>query len=185
MLEEWRKVPGFGGHYEASSLGRVRAIDRVVVKKNRWGNLIEQHYASRVLSPNAVKYGYLNVHIGVDGKKIVISVHRLVLLAFVGYAPDGCEACHNNGIASDNRPENLRWDTHFNNNQDRKNIGHYAVGEKHPMAKFTPEQVIAIKTGAVTKRQAMAEFGISNSQHHRIRAGQSWAHLNKDPEEKA
>ena len=92
------------------------------------------------------------------------------------------EACHNNGVASDNRIDNLRWDTHHNNNQDRKTHGTYAKGEKHHMAKLTPEQALAIRRRDVTKKQAMRDFGISNSQHHRIMTGKSWSHLGTDAE---
>lgn len=45
-------------------------------------------------------------------------VHTAVLLAFVGERPEGLEACHNNGIPSDNRLENLRWDTRSSNRRD-------------------------------------------------------------------
>ena len=178
MSEEWKQIPGFGGHYEASTLGRVRVKDRVVTKRHRMGALIEQFYPSHLLkSYCGDKWGHQYVTIGVDNKALKIGVHRMVLLAFVGEPPSGCEGCHNNGDPSDNRPENLRWDTHFNNNQDRKNAGHYASGKNHPMAKLTPDQVIAIRTRAVTKKEAMWKYGISNSQHHRIMKGESWSHL--------
>jgi hypothetical protein len=36
---------------------------------------------------------------------------ELVLTAFVGSRPSGLEGCHRNGDPTDNRLENLRWDT--------------------------------------------------------------------------
>jgi hypothetical protein len=170
MDETWKAIPGFGGHYEASSLGRIRTKERVVEKRHKTGKLMLQVYPGRILKQcRADRWGHLVVHIG--------AVHRLVLLAFVGPCPDGMEACHNNGNASDNRQENLRWDTHHNNNQDRRTHGTYAKGEAHPMAKLTSDQVLGIRSGAITKRQALHDLGISNSQHHRIKTRQSWAHL--------
>lgn len=178
MKEEWRQIPGFGGHYEASNLGNIRVKDRIITKRHRTGVLIKQKYKGRDLKPHrADKWGHLAVSLGIDKVDTMIGVHRLVLMAFVGPCPDGMEACHNNGIAWDNRIENLRWDTHYNNNQDRKAHGNYKKGEKHHMAKYTPEQVMAIKTKAVSKREAMQQFGISNSQHHRIMVGKAWSHL--------
>jgi hypothetical protein len=178
MDEIWKAIPGFGGHYEASSLGRIRALGRTIIKQHRTGKMMQQFYPGRILSPHrADKWGHLAVNMGVDGTNTHSAVHRLVLLAFAGPCPEGMEACHNNGNASDNRPENLRWDTHHNNNQDRRAHGTYAKGEAHPMAKLTPEQVLGIRSGTITKRQALHELGISNSQHHRIKTGQSWAHL--------
>jgi hypothetical protein len=31
VIEQWKDVPGFGDNYQASTLGRVRAKDRVVL----------------------------------------------------------------------------------------------------------------------------------------------------------
>jgi hypothetical protein len=39
--EEWRAIPGFQGRYEVSSHGRVRSIDRIVVRSNGY------HYTVR------------------------------------------------------------------------------------------------------------------------------------------
>ena len=69
-----------------------------------------QNYKERILSPTKnSKQGYLAVHIGFNKMKYTVSVHKLVLLAFVGKPPKNHEACHNNGIAWDNRIENLRF----------------------------------------------------------------------------
>ena len=51
MGETWKPVPGYGGHYEASSIGRIRSVDRVVVKRHQSGKLIQQKYAGRLLNP--------------------------------------------------------------------------------------------------------------------------------------
>lgn len=183
MEEQWRLIPGFGCHYEASSLGKVRVKDRIISKTNRWGSVSKQFYHGKILKASSVdEYGHMSVRLGVDKKGYTMAVHRLVLMAFVGMPPCGYEACHLNGIASDNRIENLRWDTHYNNNQDRKKAGHYPVGEKHHMAKLTIDQATAIRNRSVTKRQAMKEYGISNSQHHRIMKGESWKHIGTERE---
>lgn len=47
-------------------------------------------------------------------------VHRLVLSAFTGPCPPGMECCHNDGDPSNNRPENLRWDTRSSNARDKR-----------------------------------------------------------------
>lgn len=175
MDEIWKPVPGFGDHYEASSKGNIRAKDRIVTKRHRSGKLIQQRYAQRMLTPcKTDSLGHLVVHIGVDGKKINAAVHRLVLLAFVGIPADGEEACHRNGVAGDNRPDNLRWGSHLSNNQDRVLHGTYLVGEKHKMAKLTEAQVVEIKESGLHYEEVSRRFGISRSQAHRICAGKSW-----------
>ena len=134
-MEIWADIPSYGNHYQASTLGRIRVKDRIV-KKFSWitQSIVEQKYKARLLNPSvADKYGHMAVHLGDKKKKWTVAVHRLVLLAFVGECPKGMECCHNNGIANDNRLENLRWDTHANNNADRKAHGNYKSGKDHHM----------------------------------------------------
>jgi len=142
-MEIWKQVPGYGNFYEASNLGRIRSKNRTVEKFcGLHKKIVKQFYKGRLLNPSkSDKYGHMSVHIGYDKKRISVSVHKLVLLAFVGPAPKGMECCHNNGIASDNRIENLRWDTHTNNNADRKRHGNYPSGKLHHMyGKKMPEE---------------------------------------------
>lgn len=135
MEEIWKNIPDYGDFYMASNLGRIKVKERKIKKFCGLHNkIVEQTYKERVLAATkADKYGHMNVHLGINKEKFVIGVHRLVLFAFVGFPEIGQEGCHNNGIASDNRIENLRWDTHANNNADRKKHGTYPSGKDHPM----------------------------------------------------
>jgi hypothetical protein len=175
MNEIWKPVPGYGDHYEASNLGNIRVKDRTVVRKHSTGGVTNFFYKGRLLKPSkSDKYGHMVIHISVNNKKQNVFVHKMVLLAFVGECPDGMECCHNNGNASDNRPENLRWDTHHQNNQDRKLHGNYAKGEKHPMAKLTLDQVNAIKLSSKTSKELSEQYGIGKSHVWRIKKGECW-----------
>lgn len=174
MNEVWKDVPGFGGHYQASSLGRIRSKDRLVEKRTRHGGVMVQSYKGRLLSLINRK-GYRQVKIGVDGVKMNVSVHTMVLLAFHGPKPEGHEGCHRNGNPADNRECNLRWGTPESNAQDRKDHGNYAIGEQHPMAKLTVDRVRRIRDGRVTCKQAQEDYGISMSQFYRVRRGETWS----------
>lgn len=91
MIEVWKAIPGYGGHYEASSMGRIRVKDRVVEKRSNFagGKVVKQFYKGRMLSPCASdRLGHMSVHIGLEGKKHTASVHSLVLAAFVGPRPE-------------------------------------------------------------------------------------------------
>ena len=67
--------------------------------------------------------------VGIGGTKYI---HRLVLEAFVGPCPEGMETCHNNGVRTDNRLENLRWDTSSANNDDIVKHGrHWLASRSH------------------------------------------------------
>ena len=79
-----------------------------------------------------------------DGPK-TFSVHRLILFAFVGMCPEGMEACHNDGNHQNNCVNNLRWDTHVNNEKDKKRHGTHNEGTRHYGAKLTEDQVREIR----------------------------------------
>jgi hypothetical protein len=113
MTEEWRKIPGYPA-YEVSDTGNVRSFwvraakHTCVTKRPR-----------RVLKQLKVK-GYLHVVLCTEsGERTQITVHSLVLLAFVGPRPEGFEVCHNDGNGTNNRLENLRYDTPRGNALDR------------------------------------------------------------------
>jgi len=175
MDELWKPIPGYGGHYEASDLGNIRVKDRTVTKWHKSGRIITQRYKGRLLTPcKTDQLGHLVVHLGVEKEKYNVGVHRLVLLAFVGIPMDGQEACHNDGVAWNNRADNLRWDSHHENNKDRMRHGTYAKGEKHPMAKFSRQQVELIK--GLSFSEARRRHGISRTHYYRIRNGHCWNH---------
>lgn len=46
-------------------------------------------------------------------------IHRLVLETFLGPAPDGCECDHYDRDPSNNKLENLRWVTHYENMKNK------------------------------------------------------------------
>ena len=112
--EQWLPVPGYEGKYEASSLGRIRSLDHYV---NAGGG--RQRIAKgRVLKPFPANY----YKVSLSGRR-KCNVHTLVALAFLGPRPEGMEVCHNNGDRFDNRIENLRYDTHAENQLDVRRHG--------------------------------------------------------------
>lgn len=110
--EEWRPVVGHENSYEVSSRGSVRSVDRVLV----FTDGRSRRARGRELKPWPLRrVGHLCVTLSGGVKALV---HVLVLEAFIGPRPLGMVACHNNGIAEDNRVDNLRWDTYSENNRD-------------------------------------------------------------------
>lgn len=146
----------------------------MVRKMHKGGRMMSQRYGLRVLKCS-LREGYAMVHISVDGEKMNVPVHHMVLMAFGGPRPDGAFGLHNNGNSLDNRPSNLRWGTHNDNMADRKRHGNYAAGERHPRAKLTNDQVDSIRQRNLSCKQIVNEFGISRTQAYRIISGQSRA----------
>lgn len=171
--EKWAALPGYGSHYEVSDLGRVRSKDRFIIKNHPMTKTQSKFfYKGKILKPT-LDSGYYRVHLGVDKKKYLLNVHRAVLLAFVGNPPEGTEGCHNNGVSTDNRLENLRWDTHLSNNKDRIIHNTYARGEDHAMAVINEETVKQIRAGLISKKDS----GVGNTQFWRVKTKKSWTHI--------
>jgi len=118
QLAEWRDIPGYEGHYQASSEGQIKSLARSYT--NRMGQI--QPIRERILRPgNGESYRYLSLVLrATDGKsRRTWKVHQLVARAFHGLPPfDGAEICHTDGDPLNNRAENLRWDTRSANGLD-------------------------------------------------------------------
>lgn len=144
-LEEWRPVVGWEGLYEVCDLGWVRSLDRVV----QFGSQ-QRHVRGRVLRPGRQVNGALFVFLSNGKRKKVRTVHQLVLEAFVGPRPVGLEGCHWNDVKTDNRLENLRYDTHSANGLDCIRNGHNPqLNKTHCPQKheYTPENTRIGKNG--------------------------------------
>jgi len=126
--------------------------------------------------------GYIRISLSKGGKVKIKGEHRIVLETFLGSCPEGMEACHNNGISTDNRLENLRWDTHKNNHADKKRHGTWQGGEKHGMVKLNEKQVRVIKhiltiPGRITHKQIGAIYNVNSSLIGAIATGRLWKHI--------
>ena len=120
--ERWRPVPAYAGYYEVSQLGRVRSLPR----NDRRGRRV----VGGMRKPHIAASGYPCVTLHRDGSSQTHYVHSLVLEAFVGPRPPGAEACHGEGGPSDNRVDNLRWDTHRENVLDIVRHGHHQLANQ-------------------------------------------------------
>jgi len=129
MTERWLPIAGWEGFYSASDLGRIRSE----VRQIRMGNGNSIHTVGGViLTPWMSRTGYLLVALARGGKKTPKLVHRLVIETFIGPCPDGMECCHRDSDKSNNRLENLRWDTRSENQIDRiENGDHHQVNKTH------------------------------------------------------
>ena len=113
--ERWVPIPGYEGKYSASDQGRIRSEERLV--NNRWGG--HRQVKSKIMVGSFAN-GYRIVGLMTDGKQKAISVHSLVLLAFVCPRPEGLVIRHLNDNKIDNRLVNLQYGTQLENWQDRR-----------------------------------------------------------------
>ena len=123
-MEEWKAIKGYEGHYEVSSMGRIRSVDRYVktgIKHNE-----NRFIKGVILKPHLKKNGYLSVDLKAPNKKQkTISVHRLVAYAFLLPMEGKNVVNHKNLNKLDNRVENLEWVTAEENRKHAKVNGAY------------------------------------------------------------
>lgn len=191
MTEEiWKDIPDYEGLYQVSSIGRVRSLDR----PHRKGQLLSINKKSR--------YGHVGVNLCKNGHNKPFSVHKLVALAFIGPRPEKMEVRHLNGIANDNRVENLVYGTSKENAADAIKHGtkriaskkisehmkqkhalglHPIKGEDNGFSKLTENDVKSIrekrKSGLQLKEIA-SEFKINYRHVWKIVHRKAWSHIN-------
>lgn len=178
MKEVWKIIPDWPA-YEASSLGRVRRAD-----------------SHRVLKLNVNLKGYKIVGLSKNGKQSTVTVAKAVALAFLGPRPDGLQINHIDGVKTNNRPENLEYCTASYNDKHAFRLGLNKGGKDHglnrhpearlygskaPSAKFTEDQVRAIRQeyaeGRTTYIELAARFGVHRRTILRMVTGASWPHV--------
>lgn len=110
--EAWKPIPGYEGLYEVSSLGRVKASQRVITRKD--GRC--QIYRERILSLFHSRQGYVYIVLTKDNKPIREAVHRLVAKAFISNMDKArTHIDHIDGDRANNTVLNIRWVTRAEN----------------------------------------------------------------------
>lgn len=166
--EQWRTIPGFPG-YEVSDAGRVRSFMRQLPR-------ILHQYNCR---------GYRQVAVRRNSRTSRrMTVHQLVLMAFVGPRSEGGECRHLDNNRANNHLSNLRWGTKSDNMRDRARrypgvfwgSGERACGERNGAAKLSSLEVEQIRRlhGKLSQRVIAKQFGVSKSNIGRILRREGW-----------
>lgn len=184
-MEEWKAVLEFEGIYEVSSMGRVRALDRVMTS-GRWGKCARK---GSIIKPKLRKDGRLTVGLRKNGTRVFRFVHRLVCEAFHGPRPSPRHVVAHfpDRDPTNNIPSNLRWATHLENSADRRVHDTTPTGERNYFARLTEADVLEIrrlykrgKPRHPGNQQALSErFGVVPAYIQMVANGQAWKHLAK------
>lgn len=178
--EEWRPVLGYEGLYEVSSLGRVKSLGRTMqYSRIRKGvnEFVTRTIRGRIMSPG-LSHGYRQVSLfSSEGARSGRWVHVLVCEAFHGPRPGNAEASHLNGVSSDNRAENLCWESASANQLRKREHGTMQAGERHRNAKLNWDSVACIRIldqAGVKPATIARSFMVSHKAISRILAGETW-----------
>ncbi len=132
--ETWQDIPGYEGKYQASTLGRIRSLDRRVPCAHGGARFVR----GRILKPACTETNphlYVSLGHGAPGSQ----VHQLVARTFLGPQPKGQDVRHLDGDAQNNRVDNLAYGTRTENILDGYKIG-------KAWRKLTAEDVQSIRT---------------------------------------
>jgi hypothetical protein len=147
----------------------------------------------RLLSVQRNRRGYCFVNLDLNGRNYPRFIHRLVLEAFVGARPDGKEACHYPDFdKSNNRLENLRWDTRGENAKDEyRDRGPVTekrcrrCGEVKPAADFYPDKRASDRLGCYCKGCHNRASVASRDQEKRRAYNREWMRAYKSRRKEA
>lgn len=169
LTEEWRTIDGFEGLYEICIDGRVRSWKtpgnrgrsesprEIVIKTDRINRRYVTLYERRV-SHNRF-------------------IHTLIMACFVGPRPSGLEICHYNGDSTDNRVENLRYDTHVANMADRDRHGRTQLCGLVRLNESQVREIRSARADGTPVKILAAQYGVVEPTISRIATGARWAHL--------
>lgn len=114
----------------ASNYGRIKSLDRVVIKSNGVSQLKHGKIINGILNND----GYLQCKLCKDGKYKTVRMHRIIAQTFIDNPNNLPEVNHKDCNRQNNYVENLEWVSHLENIQHSTKLGHYKkpCGEQNP-----------------------------------------------------
>jgi len=182
ISEVWKDIKGYEGLYQVSDIGRVKSLERIIIKKNGKKQTIRE----RILKPKISRNGYLQVALSKRDKLKSFTVHRLVCKAFHENPQAKPEVNHINENKLDNRACNLEWVTSKENSNHGTRIARIAKGVKKafskPIAQYTREgQLVKVwqSTHEVERQLGFAQGNITRAANGKYKTayGYVWKYI--------
>lgn len=153
LKEEWLYIPGYEDYYQASSIGRVRSVDRYIDK----GFCKNVLLGGIVLKNNIGTNGYLYVNLCIRGVVNRRSVHSLVAHTFLLNPLSKCDVNHINSNRMDNTVGNLEYSTRSENIKHGYDFGNKIAPMKGKTGKLHSKSKSVVKLSM--KGNLLDEFG--------------------------
>jgi hypothetical protein len=165
-MDVWARIKGFE-NYEVNAEGKIR---------NKKGKTLSFGESG----------GYLKVGLYDSNKnRFNLYVHRIVATAFIPNIHNKPEVNHINGIKSDNRKDNLEWNTSSENTIHSFKTGlstkNAVIGQKNGRSKLSNKEVLEIKEkyrlGNISQRTLSNQYNVSQCMISNIIKGVNWIHV--------
>ena len=127
-MEEWKfiNVPVYGAYYQISTWGRIRSVNRTIVRNGQ-----DHAYRGRDLAPYMNYKGYSHIEFSIEGMRKSFPVHRLMGFTFLENPHNKPQIDHIDRDPTNNRLDNLRWATGCENQANRGIPKNNTSGELH------------------------------------------------------
>ena len=165
-LELWKIIEDYN-NYEISNYGRVRSLNY-----NRTNQVC-------IMINRKISSGYLAAHLSKKGVSKNKLINRLVAIAFIPNPENKPFVNHINGIKTDNRVENLEWNTAKENTQHSFGTGLQISlkGEDHVRSKLTKVQVLEIRKSNLKQIELAQLYGVHKVTICNIKKNRIWKHI--------
>jgi hypothetical protein len=140
-------------------------------------------YRSGKKLKGSMREGYIRLDSSYNNKRIQYSIHRLVAELYIPNPENKPEVNHINGVKTDNRVDNLEWNTSKENTQHAINNNLMAKGEYNGNSKLKEKDIIWIRNNCIPNDKKLGYrplsklFNIHRNHIKKIFTNQSWKHL--------
>lgn len=143
-MNQWRKVIGYEGLYEVSSLGQVRSLS-----------------TNRVLRGGLSAKGYVRVNLYSRDRIVkTMFVHVLVATAFLEKEAGRSQVNHMDGVKTNNNVSNLEWCTGTENMRHAVRTGLHRPKPVCRICQYSSE-IIQLRAKGLTTYEIGTAFGFS------------------------
>jgi hypothetical protein len=170
-MEVWKDIVKYEGIYQISNLRNVKSMS------------FQKSGKEKLMKMTKGQAGYLKIILRLNSIKHTYSIHRLVAIAFIDNLEEKPQVNHKNGIKTDNRVENLEWNTSKENINHSYNTGlkkGYKLGQKgitNPSSKLNEKDVLEIRNSTLRGAELARKYNVSSTLIYSVLKNKIWIHI--------